>query len=106
MLVKWACRRTCAAVGWTKGSSGFGWWLQLPEWMLQLIMPYVASIIIHTVYHPSTFKRRPKMIREEWWAWVGNAPWVVQALTSQVSPHIPPTNLQKHTYIKGMLHMV
>ncbi|KAK9827466.1 hypothetical protein WJX74_004109 [Apatococcus lobatus] len=74
-------RRSCRAAGWGKGKSGFGWWLKLPEWMLQLIMPYVASIIIHTVYHPNTFKRRPHMVSNEWWAWAGNAPWVVQALT-------------------------
>ena len=60
------------------------WYLKCPEWVLQLLMPYLATARVRKLYYKGTLQSKPKLIRDEWWAWARNAPWVVQALMVQV----------------------
>ena len=62
------------------------WYLRVPEWLLQLLMPVAASQLLRKVYHPHTFLTKPQLIRTAWLSMVSVKPWVMQAQCPQVAP--------------------
>ena len=60
------------------------WYLRVPEWLLQLLMPVAASQLLRKVYHPHTFQTKPQLIRTAWLSLVSVKPWVMQAQCPQV----------------------
>ena len=64
------------------------WWREMPEWLLTLLMPFVALQTLPYFFSPRTFRRHPGFVFTEWLARARNKPWVVQATGKQVQKFI------------------